>query len=156
MKEDSMNAIQLLKHDHEKARQMFGQIQAAPAAERGRLWKTLEPELKLHEQIEESALYGPVARELGSSDEALADWQEHHQEEVGELEDLIQEIDELDPSGEDWLAKVQEAQQALEHHIREEEDDAWPRIQQAWDASKLEQAGQLMETLKREKMPRAA
>jgi iron-sulfur cluster repair protein YtfE (RIC family) len=151
-----MNAIQLLKNEHETAKRMFGQIQAARPEQRGELWAKLKPELKVHEQMEEEALYGPVAREVGSRDQTLKDWQEHHQEEVTELEGLIEDIGEFDPTTDQWMERVEELQETLEHHIQEEEGDIWPRIQKAWDQSKLEKAGQQMEALKREKQSRAA
>lgn len=151
-----MNAIQLLKSEHEKAKQAFEGIQAASANQRAPLWAKLEPELKVHEEMEEVALYGPVGQELGSTDQMLKEWHELHHQEVTEAEALIQEIDGLDPTSDDWVKKVEELQEALEHHIEEEEGDIWPRIQQAWDQSKLEYAGQQMETLKRQKMSRAA
>jgi hypothetical protein len=150
------NAIQLLKAEHEKAKRAFGEIQAAPPDQRAELWTKLEPELKLHEQMEEVALYGPVAREVGLTDQALNEWQEHHHGEVTEMEALIREIDGLDPTGEQWMEKIEELQETLEDHIEEEEGDVWPRIQQAWDQSKLQHAGQQMETLKRQQMSRAA
>jgi len=151
-----MNAIQLLKSEHEKAKRAFAEIQAATANERAPLWAKLEPELKVHEEMEEVALYGPVAQEVGSTDQTLKEWHEHHHEEVTEAEALIQEIDDLDSTSDDWVEKVEELQEALEHHIEEEEGDIWPRIQQAWDQSKLEYAGQQMETLRRQKISRAA
>lgn len=151
-----MNAIQLLKSEHEKAKQAFGEIQAAGANQRSQLWAKLEPELKLHEQMEEQALYGPVAQEVGQTDQTLREWDQHHHEEVGKAESLIQEIGGLDPTADEWLEKVEELQDALEHHIEEEEGDVWPRIQQAWDPSRLEAAGQQMESMKRQKAPRAA
>jgi hemerythrin-like domain-containing protein len=151
-----MNALQFLKNEHETAKRMFGQIQAASALQRGELWAKLEPELKVHEQIEEAALYGPVAQEVGPTDETLDEWTEHHHGEVSEVEGLIQEIGGLDSTTDEWLKKVEELQEALELHIDEEEDDIWPRIQQVWDEEKLERAGQQMATLKRQKMPRAA
>jgi hemerythrin-like domain-containing protein len=151
-----MNAIQLLKSEHDKARQMFAQIEQASADRRGRLWATLKPELTIHEQMEETALYGPVAAEIGSSDQVLQEWNEHHHDEVGELEALIGELGGLDPSGAPWMEKLQELQLTLEHHIEEEEGEIWPRIEQAWDESKLEHAGQQMETLKRQKLQQAA
>lgn len=151
-----MNAIQLLKNEHETAKRMFGQIQAARAEQRGELWAKLKPELKVHEQMEEEALYGPVAREVGSRDQTLKDWHEHHHEEVTELESLLEDIGEFDPTTDQWMERVAELQETLEDHIQEEEGDIWPRIQQAWDQSKLEEAGHQMETLKREKQSRAA
>jgi hypothetical protein len=146
----------LLKSEYAKAKQTFGEIQAASANQRAPLWGKLEPELKMYEEMEEVALYGPVAQELGSTDQTLKEWHEHHHEEVTEAKALMQEIGGLDPTSDDWLEKVEELQEALDHHIEEEESDIWPRIEQAWDQSKLEHAGQQMETLKRQKMPRAA
>jgi hemerythrin superfamily protein len=54
------------------------------------------------------------------------------------------------------MTKVQTLKQTLEHHIQEEEGQIWPRIQQAWDSSKLDQAGQQLQTLKQQKMSRGA
>jgi hemerythrin-like domain-containing protein len=151
-----MNAIQLLEHEHQVAKRAFGQIKTAGPEDREPLWAKLRPELKVHEQMEERALYGPVAEQAGSKDAKLAQWREHHHEEVVKAEGLIQQIDQLDPASDQWMDTVATLQQALEHHIREEEGDIWPRIQQVWDAAKLERAGQEMENLKRELMPRAA
>jgi hypothetical protein len=61
-----MNAIHLLKREHEQAKRALAQILEASAGQRGELWAKLQPELKVHEQIEEAALYGPVAQEAGS------------------------------------------------------------------------------------------
>jgi hypothetical protein len=151
-----MNAIHFLKTEHETAKRAFAEIQAASAEQRGPLWAKLAPELKVHEQMEEAALYGPVAREVGSRDDTLTEWEAHHHEEVAEAEALIEEIDGLEPTDDEWLANVQELRQALEHHIQQEEGEIWPRIQRVWDEAKLEDAGQKMEALKREKRPRAA
>jgi hemerythrin-like domain-containing protein len=151
-----MNAIQLLKSDHETAKRAFGQIQVTRAEQRAALWAKLRPELKVHEEIEEAALYGPVADEIGSRDETLKEWRAHHHEEVGELEAIVQELDGTDPASDEWMDGIDELQQTLEHHIQEEEADIWPRIQRAWDPAKLEHAGETMEALKRQKMPRAA
>jgi hemerythrin-like domain-containing protein len=151
-----MNAIQLLEHEHHVAKRAFGQIRTAGPEDREPLWAKLRPELKVHEQMEERALYGPVADQAGSRDATLAQWRERHHEEVMKAEELIQEIDQLDPDSDEWMDKVATLQETLEDHIREEEGDIWPRIQQVWDAAKLERAGQEMETLKRELMPRAA
>jgi hemerythrin-like domain-containing protein len=151
-----MNAIQFLKNEHEKAKRAFEEIEAASGDQKAQLWAKLEPELKTHEEIEEVALYGPVAQDVGPKDETLKEWQEHHHEEVIEAEALIEEIDGLDPTADEWIAKVRELKGTLEHHIQEEEGNIWPRIERAWDRSKLEHAGQQMEMLKGQKTSRAA
>jgi hypothetical protein len=142
-----MDAIQFLKKEHEKAKGMFRQIEQAEGAERGRLWSKLSPELKAHEKMEEQHLYGPVAREAGGRDAALAQWEKHHHEEVGKAEALIGKLDAGDPAGQGWMGQLRELKSALEHHIQEEEGEIWPKIQQVWNGQKLEQAGQQMEQM---------
>jgi iron-sulfur cluster repair protein YtfE (RIC family) len=151
-----MNALELLKNQHETAKRGFGDIEAASPDQRAQLWARLAPELKVHEEMEETALYGPVAQEVGPRDPTLKEWQEHHHEEVTEATALIEEITGVDPTTEEWMELINELKETLEHHIQEEEGNIWPRIEQAWDRSKLEHAGQQMETLKRQKMSRAA
>jgi hypothetical protein len=144
-----MDAIQLLKQDHEKARQMFTQILQGSPEQRTALWKQLKPELELHEQLEEIAVYGPVARSAQANDR-LKEWNDHHHAEVAEAEALIEEISSLEATDDEWLAKIEELQETLELHIEEEEGDIWPQIQQAWDREKLAEAGQKIEALKHE------
>ena len=151
-----MDAIQLLKQEHEKATQMFSQIQQASSEQRGQLWAKLKPELKVHEEMEEAALYGRIASEVGSKDEQLKAWPEAHRDEVDEAESMIEEIDGLVPAEAAWLEKVKELHKTLAHHIEEEEGEIWPRIRHVWDSAKLEQAGIQMETIKRQKMQQAA
>lgn len=151
-----MDAIQMLKQEHEQAKQMFSQLEQASREERGQLWTKLWRELTVHEQLEETALYGPVARDAGSKDQTLAEWEQHHREEVTEVESMIQEIGALEPSDPQWITKVKALQQTLERHIDQEEGEIWPRIQQVWDRAKLVQAGEQMETMKRQKMQQAA
>jgi len=151
-----MNAIQFLKNEHEKAKLAFQDIEGASADQRAELWAQLEPELKVHEEMEEVALYRPVAEAVGDRDQTLKEWKEHHHEEVTDAEELIDEIGEIDPTRDEWIDKIKELKETLEHHIQEEERNIWPRIERAWDRSELDRAGQQMETLKREKISRAA
>ena len=100
-----MNALELLKNEHEKANRAFGKIQAASADQRAQLWARLEPELKVHAEMEETALYGPVAQEVGSRNQKLKEWLEHHRAEVLKAGALIQEIGRLDPTTDEWIER---------------------------------------------------
>ena len=151
-----MDAIQMLKQQHEQAKKMFAEIEQAGADARAQLWKKLKPELKVHEQLEETALYVPVAKEAGAKDPKLAEWEKHHREEVSELESMIQKIGELEASDAKWMETVKKLKQTLEHHIQEEEGDIWPRIQRVWSQDNLARAGEQMATLKQQKMQQAA
>jgi hypothetical protein len=138
-----MHAIEFLKREHGKAKAAFVEIESAAAAQRGSLWEKLRPELEHHEEIEETHLYGPVAREA-QGDESLRAWEDTHHRQVEEAEGLIREIGGLQPSDAQWLAKVKKLRGALEEHIRQEEQEIWPRIMRAWDPARLEEAGRKM------------
>jgi hemerythrin-like domain-containing protein len=141
-----MQAIQLLKQEHVKAKAAFQEIEGAPAGQRGTLWNKLRPELEVHEKMEEMHLYDPAAREAGA-DRTLVDWEKTHHREVQEAENLIKEIDRLNPSDDKWLATVKKLKSALEQHIRKEEQEIWPRIERMWDSRRLEESGREMEAM---------
>ncbi|HEY7139133.1 MAG TPA: hemerythrin domain-containing protein [Methylomirabilota bacterium] len=141
-----MHAIKFLKEEHGKAKAAFQGIEVAPATQRGGLWSKLRPELELHEQMEERHLYDPVSRE--TRDKTLVDWESTHHHEVQEAESLIKEIDRLDASQDRWLATVKKLHGALEQHIKKEEQEFWPKIEQVWDAGRLEEAGRKMAAMK--------
>jgi iron-sulfur cluster repair protein YtfE (RIC family) len=90
-----------------------------------------------------------VAQEV-QVDRSLADWENTHHHEVQEAEGLIKEIDRLDPVDDKWLAIVKKLRGALEQHIRKEEQEIWPKIEQVWDAPRLEEAGRKMAAMKHE------
>jgi hemerythrin-like domain-containing protein len=153
-KETVMDAIQFLRQEHETARRAFETLLAAAPAERGALWEGLEPELRAHEKIEEQCLFGPIAVD-GTSDPALSEWvSDRHQDEVYEVEGLIEETEGLDPEDGRWLTTVRQIKAALEHHIRQEEQDVLPRIGRIWDRTRLEEAGREMRQSKAEKAGR--
>jgi hypothetical protein len=52
----------------------------------------------------------------------------------------MREVDDLDPEDESWLVTVRQIRTALENHMRQEEQDIFPRIGRIWDGSRLEEA----------------
>ena len=142
-----MNAISFLKQQHGEAKAGFEKVESAAADQRRSHWQKLRPELELHEKMEETCLYEPVANEP-KADASLANWEKVHHREVQEAEGLIKSIDRLEPTTDEWLATVKKLRGALEQHIRKEEGEIWPKIEQVWDASRLEEAGRKMEAMK--------
>jgi len=139
----TMQAIQLLKQEHGKAKAAFQEIEAAPPTKRGALWEKLRPELEMHEKKEEAYLYGPAAHEA-HADRSLTEWEAMHHREVQQAEGLIKTISALNPADSKWLEAVKRLHSALEQHIRKEEQDIWPKIEQAWGPARLEEAGRQM------------
>jgi Hemerythrin HHE cation binding domain len=134
------NAIAFLKEQHEEAQRGFQGIERGRPEERGSLWAALRPKLKLHEQLEETHVYGPAAQDARVTDR-LASWPARHQEEVREAERLMDTVD-RQPAGEDeWMRSVERLRTALERHIQEEESQIWPAIARVWDERRLDEVG---------------
>jgi len=144
-----MDAIQFLKQEHRKAKAAFKNVLKAAPETRGELWTKLQPELTAHEQIEDASLYEPLSRAASKTDSKLADWRKKHQNEVNKVEGLIKDMETLDSEEAAWLIKLTAVHASLESHIREEEQDIFPRISKIWDESKLKQAGTDMKEMVR-------
>jgi hemerythrin-like domain-containing protein len=149
-----MDALEILKQMHEEAKSAFQKIESAGADQRGDLWKKLEPELKMHEQLEERCVYDPAHQEHGD-DQMLSDWHTRHHEEVGQAEQMIGRISGMDHHNDRWLQMVRDLHHTLEQHIQMEEGTIWPHIREVW-GGRLDQAGQEMERMKSQGMGRAA
>ena len=80
------------------------------------LFTQLRHELQAHEAAEERFLYAPMLMDdlgLFSTRHAL---HEHH-----EIDELVEELQKLDPAREPWLDKARELSERVHHHLREEE-----------------------------------
>lgn len=84
--------------------------------ERLDLFTALRIELAAHAAAEERFLYVPILmddRGLDSSRHAL---HEHH-----EIDELVEDLQSLDPRHAAWLKKARELSEKVHHHLREEE-----------------------------------
>jgi len=147
-----MDVIQFLKGEHHKARAAVSKVIRAESSERGHLWDELEPELAVHEQIEDECLYAPLSADAGGKDPKLAGWRDEHEQEVEEVETLIEELGGIEAEEERWLDLVKAVQSKLENHIREEEGEIFPRIAKVWDKGRREEAGKRMNEMKAQKL----
>ncbi len=144
-----MDALDILGQMHVEAKAAFEEIESASAEERGDLWDKLEPQLALHEDLEERFVYDPVSRDAGGRDAVLAAWEEEHEAQVAEAESVMTAIDALEPTDDAWLSQVAALHQTLEGHIAHEEDDIWPRIREVWGEGRLEEVGEAMDQAKK-------
>ena len=117
-----MDAIKLLKDDHEKVKGLFRQFEKARSEDKKKqLADEIMMELEVHSTVEEEIFY-PAVREKVGEDELVAEAvEEHHVVDV-----LMKEIKELEPSDERFEAKMTVLIENVEHHIEEEEKEMLP------------------------------
>ena len=114
-----------LMEQHGKAAGLLHRIKSSDDIQnRAELWETVRPQLLAHERSEMEVIY----RELhyDPRTRALA---EHHDQEAGELEALIRQLDALPVGDVEWSETFDMLVDRVEHHVSEEEGEIFPKAQ---------------------------
>src|SRR5215213_3940504 len=137
-----MDALQLLKADHDVVRKLFSEFKEAKEAkdttQLAELQRKIFTELEVHTSIEEEVFY-PEAEEVGEEAEELVKEgvEEHHVVKV-----LMGEIEQLTPDDDAFVAKMTVLIENVEHHAEEEEDELFPQMRKVFGDERLEAMGQ--------------
>jgi iron-sulfur cluster repair protein YtfE (RIC family) len=150
-----MNVFELLKSDHEKVAGIFEKLgETTERAEKTReeLFARLKEELDIHAHIEETLFYPVIRREAETRAITLEGFEEHH---VIKL--LLRELSAMQPTSEQWTAKLKVLKENVEHHVEEEEGDMFKSAREVLTAEQIESIGaQMEEEKKRQKQQKAA
>jgi hemerythrin superfamily protein len=139
-----MNALEVLKQDHQKVKGLFQEIrQATDEAKRKELFDKIDTELEMHAHIEETVFY-PAIEEHEEFKGMVAEALEEHKK----AKTLLDELEELGADNHDFGSKLQLLMEAVEHHVAEEEGEMFPKIRELLEEDGLEQLGQDLESAK--------
>ena len=138
-----MDAITLLKQDHQKVEKLFKRFEDAgdrAFVEKRRIVDRIIEELSVHAAIEEQLFY-PVTRATVDDveDVALESLEEHHVMKV-----LLAELQHLDPHHERFDAKVTVLMENVRHHVDEEESEYFPKVRDELGRKGLGELGDAM------------
>lgn len=140
-----MHAIEMLKHQHREVEALFKQIHKATAGEpRQYLIDRIADALAIHTAIEEKHFY-PSVKER-TTEEILLESLEEHLAIKRVIVDLLQ----TDPADETFAAKVKVLEDEVAHHVDEEEETLFPRVERMFDDEALESLGDAMEATQAE------
>ena len=137
-----MDAISLLKADHDKVKDLLEDLEAT--TERGvqtrqELFSTIKGELTIHEIIEEEIFYPELKAHPKAKDIVLEGYQEHH---VVDL--VMKELEECPVDDESWGAKAKVMAENVRHHMEEEEGEMFKQARSVFDRAELEDLGERM------------
>lgn len=121
-----MNAVKLLKADHQEVAALFKQFESTDDEEKGGLAEQICQMLTVHAQIEEELLY-PAAREALQEDGA--DLVDEATVEHASVKDLVSQIESADPTDDLFDAKVKVLGEYVTHHVKEEEGELFPKLE---------------------------
>ncbi|HEY1233760.1 MAG TPA: hemerythrin domain-containing protein [Candidatus Binatia bacterium] len=139
-----MDALELLKQDHQAVKSLFDQIDDTEnAKQRKKLFDQIDTELNIHAHIEETVFY-PEMQKIDELKEMVEEALEEHQE----VKTLLEQIEGLDPENEQFSASLEELMENVEHHVTEEEDEMFPKVREQCDQAMLDRLGDQLESAK--------
>lgn len=140
-----MDAVQLIRADHERVKGLFKDLEVAPAGQpeaRRAIAETILRELMVHERIEEEILYPAYRRAMGNEGKATV---EHSKEEHELVDSLIEQLQAIDLDDPKFDATFLVLRENVEHHIRDEETKMLPKAQERMAADLLGLAADMLE-----------
>ncbi len=128
------DAIKMLMDDHSKVERLFKQ-----AGEGGKYEYVIQicQELSIHATLEEELIY-PLLEEMDP--DTAAESQEEHDAMKG----LIAEIEAMDPQDPQIRQAARMLKNSLMHHVEEEENQVFPKLETQIDRERLSEIGREM------------
>jgi hypothetical protein len=146
--ESSVDAIAMLKEDHQRVKNLFAQYEAANNAEaKRRVAEEVFVELETHAQLEETIFYPSVNEETEEGPELVEESLQEH----ATVKQLIAELRQMEPQSQEFDAKFHELMRNVEHHVAEEEAEMFPLAEEEL-AEDLDEMSAEMQELKKELM----
>jgi hemerythrin superfamily protein len=146
--DDTPDAVQLLTNDHKECKKLFKAYEKlvkdeADGKEKQALAEQICLLLTVHATVEEEIFY-PAAREALSEQDLLDEAEVEH----ASAKELIAQIQAMSPEDELYDAKVTVLGEYIDHHVKEEETEMFPKAKKA--KMDLEQLGEELASRKEE------
>ncbi|MDO8449620.1 MAG: hemerythrin domain-containing protein [Rhodoferax sp.] len=120
---ETQDAIALLRADHKIVSDLFAQYEKARSPKKKMdLVATICSELTVHAQVEEEIFYPAVKKALKDKELIPEATVEH-----ASLKELISQVEGVQPDGEMFDAKIKVLSEYVEHHVKEEEEEMFPK-----------------------------
>lgn len=145
-----MDAIQLLKHDHKNVEKIFSDLETR-TDDRRALFPELDRELTVHAEIEEKIFYPAVKQAEPTRNLVLESVEEHKQ-----IKMVLADLEQADMRTAEWGADLKVLKEDVMHHVGEEEDELFPRVQKLLSKEQLEELGTRMEEMKMQRLAAAS
>jgi hemerythrin superfamily protein len=122
-KTPSNRATAILKADHKLVDELFKEYETTNSDKKKKqLVEKICKELTIHAQIEEEIFYPAVKKALNDHELVPEATVEHNS-----LKQLISDIKSVEPDGEMYDARVKVLSEYVQHHVKEEENEMFPK-----------------------------
>lgn len=137
------DVVRILLEQHARIRDLFAKVQAASDADRHTAFDELRALLAVHETAEELVLR-PKAE--GKEWKEVAN---QRNREEAEANQVLADLERLDPATEAFLRKLQAFESAVDQHAEAEENEEFPRILREVDAEERQKLGSRLKSVEK-------
>lgn len=131
-----MDILDSIKKDHRQIETVFSEIETAQDSQKlYNCFNQLYEEINLHAEVEAKIFY-PALEDCGNKELVAAAKEEHD-----EAKKLLEEIEFLSPTSEEFKVKIKELKQMIQEHIQEEENELFSIFSQYIDPEKRSKLG---------------
>ncbi len=135
------DATALLRADHKEVNDLFDEYETLRSATKKKeIVSKICTALTVHAQIEEEIFY-PAVKQALKDKELIPEASVEH----ATLKSLIAQIEGVEPDGEMFDAKVKVLGEYVKHHVKEEQNEIFPKAKEASKLDLVELGAQLME-----------
>lgn len=138
-----MNALDMLKQDHQQVKALFQEIAQADQNKRKQVFDKIETELEIHAHIEETIFY-PALEQHDELKDLVAEALAEHQE----VKALLEDIEGIGAESDEFESHLEILMANVKDHVAEEEREMFPRVRECFDEKELEQLGKQLESAK--------
>lgn len=136
----TQDATALLRADHKEVDALFSEYEKTKSAIRKKsIVAEICSALTVHAQIEEEIFY-PAFKQALKDKELIPEATVEH----ATLKDLIAQIEGVEPDGEMYDAKVKVLSEYVKHHVKEEQNEMFPKAKAATNLDLMELGAQLL------------
>ena len=115
----------MLKADHKKVSGLFEQFEKSRASStKKKLVAEICMELTVHTTLEEEIFY-PAVKVALRDKELVPEANVEH----STVKDLIAQVKDVEPGGEEYDARVKVMSEYIKHHVKEEQNEMFPKAQ---------------------------
>ena len=139
-----MDALKLLKKDNDTVADLFTAMDDADDNQQKlKIFQQINSELITHTHIEEAILYPACMKHDELKAMILEALEEHKQ-----IKTLLHAASELTNASDKFEAKVKVTKEDVEHHVKDEEKELFPKIRKVMTDEQLEEMGLALEAEK--------
>lgn len=140
-----MDILTLLKKDHQQVKELFDSIEATGEKaykKKAAIFEKIDAGLSLHAEIEETIIYPVIEKFKETKSITMESYEEHKL-----VKQLLAEINNTQPQNANWQAKLTVLKELVEHHVKEEENDLFPKVKKVISLDERKLMGEKMEEM---------